>query len=33
MIGIVFPAEGDARNFYKQVSNRKDIKRMFFVGL
>ncbi|KAH9177699.1 hypothetical protein EDB89DRAFT_1933996 [Lactarius sanguifluus] len=26
MIGIVFPAEGDARNFYKQVSNRKEIK-------
>ena len=27
MIGIVFPAEGDAKNFYKQVSNRKEIKR------
>src|SRR5882672_4050231 len=26
-IGIVFPAEGDAKNFYKQVSNRKEIKR------
>ncbi|KAH9965310.1 hypothetical protein BC827DRAFT_1355591 [Russula dissimulans] len=26
MIGIVFPAEGDAKNFYKQVSNRKEIK-------
>ena len=27
MIGIVFPAEGDARNFYKQVATRKEIKR------
>ncbi|KAI0002471.1 hypothetical protein BJV74DRAFT_765469 [Russula compacta] len=26
MIGIVFPAEGDAKNFHKQVSNRKEIK-------
>ena len=28
MIGIVFPAEADARNIYKQVSNRKELKRM-----
>lgn len=26
MIGIVFPAESDARNFYKQISSRKEIK-------
>ncbi|KAI0254505.1 hypothetical protein BJV78DRAFT_1113135, partial [Lactifluus subvellereus] len=26
MVGIVFPAEGDARNFFKQVSSRKEIK-------
>ena len=32
MIGLVFPAEGDARNFYKQVSNRKEIKRRPLVG-
>ena len=32
MIGIVFPAEGDAKNFYKQVSNRKEIKRTLFAG-
>lgn len=27
MIGIVFPAEADAKNVYKQVSNRKELKR------
>jgi len=27
MIGIAFPAESDARNFYKHVTNRKEIKR------
>src|SRR5216683_1390844 len=32
MIGIVFPAEGDAKNFYKQVSNRKEIKRTSCVS-
>ena len=32
MIGIVFPAEGDAKNFYKQVTNRKEIKRTLFAG-
>ncbi|KAI0001133.1 hypothetical protein BJV77DRAFT_1178569 [Russula vinacea] len=26
MIGIVFPAEADAKNVYKQVSNRKELK-------
>jgi len=27
MIGLVFSSEGDARNFYKQVTTRKEIKR------
>jgi hypothetical protein len=33
MIGFVFPVEGDARNFYKQVYNRKEIKRTSFAEL
>ena len=33
MIGVVFPAEGDAKNFYKQVSNRKEIKRTSFARI
>ncbi len=26
MIGLVFPAENDAKNFYKHVGNRKELK-------
>jgi hypothetical protein len=26
MIGLVFPAENDARNFHKQVVGRKELK-------
>jgi hypothetical protein len=26
MIGLVFPAEHDARNFHKQVVSRKELK-------
>ena len=26
MIGLVFPAENDAKNFYKQVVGRKELK-------
>ena len=32
MICIVFPAEGDAKNFYKQVHNRKEMRRTLFAG-
>jgi hypothetical protein len=27
MVGLVFPAENDARNFHKQVVGRKQLKR------
>jgi hypothetical protein len=33
MVGFVFPAEGDARNLFKQVSSRKEIKRSFHTSM
>jgi hypothetical protein len=29
MVGFVFPSEGDAKNFFKQVTSRKEIKCAF----
>ncbi len=31
MIGLVFPAENDAKNFHKQMVGRKEIKRTSFT--
>jgi hypothetical protein len=33
MIGLVFPAENDARNFHKQVVGRKELKGTYVLYL